>query len=176
MSALLPGAGQFFLEQFLASSLFLAAYATTWLCFVVLRLPKSFAGLLGLLFVSPVLVIWAVLHAAYSRIEDSQRISKWWIPALLCLAFATTYLHLNLPDRIGGFRPFEIPSTSMEPTILLGDHVLLDMHYYHGATPSHGDIVVFRREGLYIVKRVIAVEEKRFWAKINKSFSMDTSR
>lgn len=65
---------------------------------------------------------------------------------------------------------FEIPSSSMEDTLLIGDHVFVDRDTlapptrwmplipYHAI--KHGDIVVFlspAEAGLYVVKRVIGV-------------------
>ena len=66
---------------------------------------------------------------------------------------------------------FEIPSSSMEDTMLIGDHVLVNREQF--ATPTHwmgpllpyrdihrGDIVVFlspEEKGLFVVKRIIGV-------------------
>lgn len=55
------------------------------------------------------------------------------------------------------FRIYSIPSTSMEPTLSVGDHILVTP--YHGGSPARGDVVVFRspanRDELF-VKRVVA--------------------
>src|SRR6266568_2556835 len=64
---------------------------------------------------------------------------------------------------------FEIPSSSMENTLLIGDHVFVNRVIFAPKTnwigpllpyrsPRHGDIVVFlspAEPGLYVVKRVI---------------------
>src|ERR1700691_3144230 len=66
---------------------------------------------------------------------------------------------------------FEIPSSSMEDTLLIGDHVFVNREQF--APPSHwmgpllpyreirrGDIVVFlspEEQGLFVVKRIIGV-------------------
>jgi len=65
---------------------------------------------------------------------------------------------------------FEIPSSSMENTLLIGDHVFVDRisiapptHwavFEHYRKIQHGDIVVFlspETPGLYVVKRVIGI-------------------
>ena len=65
---------------------------------------------------------------------------------------------------------FEIPSSSMENTLLIGDHVFVDrvtiappshwMPMEHYRAIQHGDIIVFlspQTPGLYVVKRVIGV-------------------
>ncbi len=70
---------------------------------------------------------------------------------------------------------FEIPSSSMENTLLIGDHVFVDRITLAPKTPwvgplvpyrgvRHGDIVVFlspAESGLYVVKRVIGVPGDR---------------
>jgi signal peptidase I len=69
---------------------------------------------------------------------------------------------------------FEIPSSSMENTLLIGDHVFVDRItvapptkgavFEHYRPIQHGDIVVFlspETPGLYVVKRVIGVPGDR---------------
>ena len=70
---------------------------------------------------------------------------------------------------------FEIPSSSMENTLLIGDHVFVDRityapqsHWMGPVVPyrdiRHGDIVVFlspAEAGLYVVKRVIGIPGDR---------------
>jgi signal peptidase I len=70
---------------------------------------------------------------------------------------------------------FEIPSSSMENTLLIGDHVFVNRvqfspssHWIGPAIPyrhiQHGDIVVFlspAEPGLYVVKRVIGIPGDR---------------
>jgi signal peptidase I len=65
---------------------------------------------------------------------------------------------------------FEIPSSSMENTLLIGDHVFVDRisiappthwaAFEHYRQIQHGDIIVFlspETPGLYVVKRVIGI-------------------
>lgn len=66
---------------------------------------------------------------------------------------------------------YHVPSGSMEPALVPGDRVVVDMRAYglrvpftgwtvwDGATPARGDVVVFRSpvDGLRLVKRVVAV-------------------
>jgi signal peptidase I len=70
---------------------------------------------------------------------------------------------------------FEIPSSSMEPTLLIGDHVFVNREQFAPRTPWVGpilpyrnirreDIVVFlspAEPGLYVVKRIIGVPGDR---------------
>lgn len=72
------------------------------------------------------------------------------------------------------FQNFEIPSSSMEKTLLIGDHVLVDrialappsnwMPLVHYRNVQRGDIIVFFKPGepdLYLVKRVIGIPGDR---------------
>jgi signal peptidase I len=58
-------------------------------------------------------------------------------------------------------QPYEVPSTSMEPTIMLKDRLMADSLTYAFGTIKTGDIVVFidkTDQDRHLVKRVIAVE------------------
>jgi signal peptidase I len=84
-----------------------------------------------------------------------------WAVTILLLLFATTTL----------VQAFVIPTGSMEDTLLIGDHLLVDKLAYAPAgpvtkyllpyeEPKHGDIIVFRFPGdisQTFVKRVIGV-------------------
>ena len=45
----------------------------------------------------------------------------------------------------------------MEPTILQGEHIVVDLRQYRDSKPKSRDIVVIRKDGLFLIKRVIAV-------------------
>ncbi|HEX3108972.1 MAG TPA: signal peptidase I [Thermoanaerobaculia bacterium] len=52
---------------------------------------------------------------------------------------------------------YTIPSASMMPTLAPGDHILVTP-YAANAQPQRGDVVVFRRGEMVLVKRVIATQ------------------
>ena len=52
---------------------------------------------------------------------------------------------------------YTIPSASMMPTLAAGDHILVTP-YAAGAQPQRGDVIVFRRGEMVLVKRVIATQ------------------
>lgn len=61
--------------------------------------------------------------------------------------------------RIFIFSPFYIPSGSMEPTLQIGDRIIVSKLNYYFEEPSRGDIMVFRfplDPSRDFVKRVIA--------------------
>lgn len=56
-----------------------------------------------------------------------------------------------------GFRSFTVPSTSMEKTIQMGDRILVDTYCYDSSLPARNDVMVFKKDDLYVVKRIVAV-------------------
>lgn len=88
------------------------------------------------------------------------------------LASICTVLAVLLFVQAFIFQNFEIPSGSMEKTLLIGDHVLVDRvlmapptHWFplvHYREPQRGDIIVFLKPhpetpDLYLVKRLIGM-------------------
>lgn len=88
------------------------------------------------------------------------------------LASICTVLAIGLFVMTFIFQNFEIPSASMEQTLLIGDHVLVDRislappskwaPFVHYRDVKRGDIIVFLKPNpetpdLYLVKRVIGV-------------------
>lgn len=96
-----------------------------------------------------------------SKREHARNSVAEWAVTILLLLFGTTTL----------VQAFVIPTGSMEDTLLIGDHLLVDKLAYAPAgaiskyilpyeNPKHGDIIVFRYPGdisQTFVKRVIGV-------------------
>jgi len=84
--------------------------------------------------------------------------SKWtkWIVLVAVLVICGTLGALFWIHQYY-YRVFEMPATSMEPTIRLGDRFLADMHYFQDHPLAHSDVAVIKRNGILIVKRVVAL-------------------
>jgi signal peptidase I len=97
----------------------------------------------------------------------SENFIRVWAPTLVAALFIITF----------NVQAFEIPSSSMEKTLLIGDHLLVDRirfaprsKYLGGLLPyrpiHHGDIIVFMtpvtsEKGMHLVKRVIGLPGDR---------------
>jgi len=80
------------------------------------------------------------------------------------------------------FQNFEIPSASMEDTLLIGDHVFVDretfapaskwMPLVHARDPQRGDIIVFFKpaEYIFLVKRVVGIPGDRIYMRDNQLY------
>jgi signal peptidase I len=116
------------------------------------------------------IVCIAALHTAYCRDERFPRLSIWWSVPIIFVGFVSMFLHLNAPTRLAGFRPFTIPSTSMEPAIRKGDAIMVDLKYYKQKPPKDGDLVIFVKDGGYALKRVIAIGGQTIEGRDNQVF------
>src|ERR1051326_7625880 len=89
------------------------------------------------------------------------------------IAYAAASIVIVLFIMAFNVQAFEIPSSSMENTLLIGDHVFVDRISYmpepgwYLLSPKHeirrGDIFVFLKPGepdLHLVKRVIGIDRK----------------
>jgi signal peptidase I len=68
---------------------------------------------------------------------------------------------------------FKIPSGSMIPTLLVGDHILVNKFVYRFADPTRGDVVVFKYpvdESRDFIKRIIAVGGEDLYIKGRKIY------
>jgi len=158
LSTLLPGAGQLYLRRYKKAALLFIAVLAISLGFWPLRLPRSYAGLLLLLWMLVPLSWFAILNALMARDSPSSaKISRWWILAGIPLS----YIGVNLvftPLLVGsGFRPLKFASSSMQPTISAGDKFVTDTRYYRNHPERRGDLALLRTQDAVTVKRIIAI-------------------
>lgn len=107
--------------------------------------------------------------------EQTKTRKQWWVENVTSLALA---LLLVFMIRSSVIEAFKIPSGSMIPTLLIGDHIFVNKFAYgikipfsdlvtdHPVylikrdPPKHGDIIVFiypKDESFYYIKRVIGI-------------------
>lgn len=121
------------------------------------------------LFVAVLLTLGAWLLGKFKKqsLKNNQRLQ-----AIRAVGSFFPLLFLVLSVRSFAYEPFRIPSSSMMPTLLTGDFILVDksaygikMPVFHNTLletgkPRHGDVFVFRSvedPSVDVIKRVIAV-------------------
>jgi signal peptidase I len=157
-SALVPGAEQFFLGQRQKAAYLLLIFTALLIGFWPFRFLRFYAGFLLLYCSWIALYLYAACSAQQTR--DPQRAlrpSKFWLIAIVPLTLLTLTLSGILVTRASGFRSFTIPSPSMEKTVLKGDKIVADMRYYRSRPPDRGTVIIFKRDGTFYIKRVIAI-------------------
>ncbi|HXE29678.1 MAG TPA: signal peptidase I [Stellaceae bacterium] len=103
----------------------------------------SVAITVGLGFAIFAILAAAAIDAVRFRKNRPSRRRVWWqrylIYAGLMIPFGLIQL---LPNRLH-WQSFSIPSSSMEPTLAVGDVILVVDGYYQAHAPQRGDLVVF---------------------------------
>jgi signal peptidase I len=155
LSAVVPGLGQLLLKRTQEGVLFLSFFFVLFLLWWPVRSPFYWAGLIALIWASIGLCLVSGIFAISGR--KGARLSNWWIAALIPLAFFAGAAHSNWMLVASGFRVYKMPSRSMEPTVLPGDHLVVDFRSYANRTPARGDLVAFRKDNVTLMKRVAAV-------------------
>ena len=77
-------------------------------------------------------------------------------PSLLVLCFVGLMCVVAI-TRAKHWRPVSIVGRTMEPALPEGDKLFVDESYYLHHNIADGDIIVFRHNGLSLVKRVTAI-------------------
>lgn len=158
MSTLVPGAGQLYLRRYKKAAFLFIALLAIALGFWPLRLPRSYAGLLFLLWVLVPLSWFAILNALMARDSPSSaKMSRWWILAGIPLSYIGVNIIFTPLLFASGFRPFKFASSAMHPTISAGDKFVTDTRYYRNQPERRGDLVLLRTQDAVTVKRIIAI-------------------
>ena len=161
LSLVMPGAGHFLLGAFRRG----AAWAVG---LPLLGLLLLFAAPVSLLIVSAVIgLVVGVVGRVATAIDTFNVVTprpSWTIVIVAWAALLVGDLALVEPlkayYKAHFIQAFTIPSGAMEPTLLVGDDVMVDKSAYRGPAPQRGDIVVFaypqdaRRD---FIKRIIGI-------------------
>ena len=121
--------------------------------------PTSLFGLVKF----PVSVL-GIFHAIKINKEPVERppYSRWYIALVAPAAFG---LLLAFVIRTFFYQPFNIPSLSNEPSLMVGDYVFVSKTAYHkGGSPQRGDVAVFKlptNTEIDYVKRVVGLPGDR---------------
>jgi len=83
------------------------------------------------------------------------------LSAVIPLALLASFAHSNWLLLAAGFRPFGVPSTGMEQTVLSWDRVIADLRQYRNSRPKTRDVVIFSKDGTFFIKRVNFSEASR---------------
>ena len=156
-SSILPGSGQLWLGKKLAGIGFLCAFSLLVLGYWPLRLPRSYVGIQVLIFAAMGLCTAAAWHALRTPSQRMIQGSRLWLFVLVPISLLASFAYNNWFLLAAGFRPFDVPSTGMEQTVLSGDRVIADLRQYRNSRPKRCNVVIFSKNGTFFIKRVVAV-------------------
>ena len=121
---------------------------------------------LAVIFISLVLYLFIIFEAIYSAKKISgdyslKKYNRWYIYLLIILVIRLAGFSVNttvIEHNI--FKGYKIPTASMMPTLLVGDHFLCDLGYYNNHNPERGDLIIFKTVGVetkILLKRIIGI-------------------
>lgn len=162
LSLLFPGLGQVYAGRPVRGAILMLAFivlgAAAW--YLVISLPASPAVVVVALLLVPVLWIGSILDAArVARTSGPERkwYQRWYGIAALLLVAATARLVL-VRNTTGSTGAFRVPSSAMEPTLLIGDYFYVDtrkpLHLERGSIAVHRSV---DEPGLLLLKRIVAL-------------------
>jgi len=92
------------------------------------------------------------------------RHNRWYVyilvVAVLAIVVAPEQVLVGSPTRAYVIQAFAAPTSSMEPTVLLGDHVVVDKSAYAFSEPKRGDIVFYTATDpspIIFMKRIVGM-------------------
>ena len=172
LSLFMPGLGQVYNGQALKGVLFYCLYGMVVLVCVVILLELSFAPLnivlpLGVILAGYLYILVDAIKTARRQREIFQ--PKWYNRWYVYLAILGLVAFIIQPTasatiRKVGVQAFTIPAASMQPTLLVGDHILVNKLRYRLTPPQRFDIIVFHypwEKDRDFIKRVIGLPGDR---------------
>lgn len=162
LSFLTPGLGQLYNGQIKRAAIL---YLGGLLVFTILILWGSFStfwGMLSSLVAGIGFLLFVIIDAPYNaaRMKEIQLRSynRWYIHLIIVLA--NLFLINPAISSLLPFKAYKIPAGSMEPTLFVGDHLVVNKTMYGAKEPERNDIVVFRYpedRSKDFIKRIIGI-------------------
>ena len=181
LSLFSPGLGQIYCGEIVRGLvLFLASLLFAPLVVLTALLPPATPVLVALL-LAALTVLGAYLYAVVAAYRAARKLREHFEPREYNrLLVYVLFLLVGVLYPVGGawylphvFEAFYLPTQSMVPTFLEGDHVLADKLAYRKAMPKRGDVVIFRvpqQPGRTWIKRVIGLPGDTVEVKDNEVF------
>jgi signal peptidase I len=167
-SLLWPGTGHIALRNYFTGVFFGSFPLLLTALFVISRFIVNHDGLA--IYTSLLLTnyLMAIGHCCYLVFTEERIAGSTYIRALLLplVALPFSAILFTYKNALLGIGFFQIPSTSMLPTIQVGDIIAVDTWRYHAEPPKRADIIVFSLEDTHsknaaythYIKRITAIE------------------
>ena len=175
LSFLVPGLGQVYNGQETKGLLFYVILSVSGGFLIILihflLKPPGRPFLFWIIFLAVIFISIALwLFIIFEAILSAKKISgdyilkgynRWYIYLIIILVIRLVDFSVNttvIEHNI--FQGYRIPTRSMMPTLLVGDHFLCDLGYYNNHNPERGDLIMFKwpvDESKFLIKRIIGI-------------------
>lgn len=178
---LIPPLGQAYNGQLKKGLILFVSYQIALFTMVAIKVLHTVQGLI--IFNLFYILFWlymiadAVIESRKQKIYHLKNYNRWfyyvgiWLIICAFYLFACEFIAFRL---INNTRAFYIPTHSMMPTIMQGDHVLADLSYYRNNSPGRGHIVLYLspagNNGKTHIHRCVAIEGDFFEIKEGSVF------
>ena len=150
LSLLMPGLGHMYAgEAKRGFIIFIVALVANPFALSMAFLPYQPLNILFMALIFLIIYLFAIINSV--RIAQSckdvyvlKKYNKWYLYIGIFLLNAFV-----INPVVGGsikllfVQAYKIPATSMEPTLLVGDHIMVNKFIYRNGEPERGDIIVF---------------------------------
>jgi signal peptidase I len=167
LSIVSPGLGQIYNGQFKKGLFYLVGFSLATIIFSFLLF--KFYGMIFYLLIMIGFYLFILSDALFGAIKlkaiSFNSYNKWYIYLIIFLlssVIISPLLSWIIKNNIA--RTWKIPSSSMEPTLLVGDHLVADMRIYKSEKPKRGDIIIFefpKDPSKNFIMRAIAIGEEK---------------
>jgi signal peptidase I len=170
LSFITPGLGQCYNTQLIKGIIFFAISIVVPILFSLTGLHFHLPGLIALLTLGICYWLFIMGDAFFVALRKREVVlklyNKWYIYLLIFVFFiilnvTTSSFFMN---QVWRMRAYQIAAGSMEPTLLIGDHVLVDLKYFETNEVERGDLVMVeypKDSSKLFVKRAIALEGEK---------------
>lgn len=181
LSFITPGLGQIYNGRFKKG---IILYLIDLLIVVILMFSGLFFKFYGIIISLVIILDFSIfiwLNALFDAIKLKEvplkRYNKWYIYLVIFLISGFVIqpvIGSAIKKNIVG--AYNNSTSSMEPTLLVGDHFIVDMRCYKSEKPKRGDIIIFeypKDPSVDFIKRVIATEGEKVEIIRNKIYIND---
>jgi len=145
-SLFLPGLGQIYNGHLKKGLIFFVLVIIIPMLFGFTSLTTSFYGMFSLLFIYFAFRIYIIIDGVRNAVRQKEYILKpyntWYYHLLIVVGMFVVMLFYD-NTKILGIQTLKIPTSSNNPTLQIGDLVIVDLKAYKNADPDYGDIIVY---------------------------------
>lgn len=169
-SFIAPGLGQVYNGQLIKGIFFFIILLLLPLLLSLTGLHHNLSGLIAIFVISICLWLFIIGDAYFVAFKKKEIVLKPYNKGyvyLITVVFiiGITFTSSDIIRNKGlGLKPYQIPTGTMEPTLLAGDYIMVDVKYYKANELKRGDLVIFKypkEPSKVFAKRVIALEGEK---------------